>query len=100
VTIPFLQGGKQQRDPKTGALLYVNSTSVAVEFDTNCDYTWGVGTGTTNASSNLLNNCYGALTTKDAWLFKKYHASGCSAVVSGGPPCLGLITQCCKQSGM
>jgi hypothetical protein len=75
--------GKQQRDPKTGALLNVTLPTVAIEFDTYCDYTWGVGNGILNASSNLLTNCWGALTKKDAWLGKKYHISSCSAEVSG-----------------
>jgi hypothetical protein len=75
--------GKQQRDPVTGALLYLTLPTVAIEFDTNCDYTWGVGNGILNATSNLLTNCWGALTKKDAWLGKKYHISSCSTEVSG-----------------
>jgi hypothetical protein len=83
VSVPFMVAGKQQRDPVTGVLLYLTLPTVAIEFDTNCDYTWGVGNGILNATSNLLTNCWGALTKKDAWLGKKYHISSCSTEVSG-----------------
>jgi hypothetical protein len=91
VSVPYLIAGKQQRDPKTGAALNITLPTVAVEFDTSCDYTWGVGNGILNASSNLLSNCWGALSKKDAWLGKKYHVSSCSAAVSGVQRALGSM---------
>jgi hypothetical protein len=78
---PVMVAGKQQRDPQTGALLYITLPAIAVEFDSFCNYNWGWGNGVLNASSNLLNNCWGALSSKDAWLGKKYHISGCTADV-------------------
>jgi hypothetical protein len=78
---PYTVAGKQQRDPVTGALLYITLPAIAVEFDSFCNYNWGWGNGVLNASSNLLNNCWGALSSKDAWLGKKYHISGCTAEV-------------------
>jgi hypothetical protein len=78
---PYTVVGKQQRDPKTGALMYLNISTVTVEFDSFSNYEWGFGNGVTNASSNLLNNCWGAVSTKDAWWGKRYHISGCTAEV-------------------
>jgi hypothetical protein len=76
-----LVAGKQQRDSVTGALIYVNLPTITLEFDSFSNYDWGFGNGVINASSNLLNNCWGALTSKDAWLGKKYHITSCVAEV-------------------
>jgi hypothetical protein len=83
VSVPYKIAGVQQYDPSSGAPINLTLPTVAVEFDTYCDYAWGVGNGKLNASSNLLTNCWGALTKKDAWLGKKYHVSSCSTEVSG-----------------
>jgi hypothetical protein len=81
---PYYVAGKWQQDPRTGALLNLTLPTVTVEFDSSSRYDWGMGSsravgGSINASANLLTNCWGALTTKNAWLGKKYHISGCSA---------------------
>jgi hypothetical protein len=81
VTRPYTIAGKQQRDPVTGALLNISLPTITLEFDSFSSYDWGFGNGVTNASSNLLNNCWGALSSKDAWLGKKYHISSCTAEV-------------------
>jgi hypothetical protein len=74
--------GQWATDPATGALLNVSLPTVTVEFDSASDYDWGVGTaGHLNASVNLQNNCWGALTSKAPWLGKKYHISSCTAEV-------------------
>jgi hypothetical protein len=84
--------GKQQRDPATGALIYVSTPTITVEFDSFSNWDWGFGNGVLNASNNLANNCWGALTSKDGWLGKKYHMSGCTAEVRvQQPPWLVLI---------
>jgi hypothetical protein len=75
--------GKQQRDPVTGALLYISLPTITLEFDSFSNWDWGWGNGVTNATSNLLGNCWGALTSKSAWLGKKYHMSSCMAEVGG-----------------
>jgi hypothetical protein len=76
--------GKQQRDPTTGVLLNISLPTTTLEFDSFSNWDWGWGNGVTNATSNLLNNCWGALTSKDAWLGKKYHISSCTAEVMHG----------------
>jgi hypothetical protein len=86
VTRPLYIAGKWQRDNVTGALQNISIPTVMVEFDSFSDYEWGWGNsrsvnGNLNASANLLNNCLGALSTKDAWFSKKYHISGCTAEV-------------------
>jgi hypothetical protein len=81
VEIPYKVAGKTQRDPITGAPIFINISTVTIEFDSFSNYNWGFGNGVTNASSNLLNNCWGALSTKDAWWSKRYHISGCTAEV-------------------
>jgi hypothetical protein len=73
--------GKWQRDPSTGVLLNITVPTVTVEFDSFSNWDWGWGNGQLNASSNLLSNCWGALTSKDAWLGKKYHITGCASEV-------------------
>jgi hypothetical protein len=78
---PYKIAGKQQRDPVTGAPLNISLPTITLEFDSFSNYDWGFGNGITNASSNLLTNCWGALTSKDAWLGKKYHISSCTAEV-------------------
>jgi hypothetical protein len=81
ITRPLLVAGKWQRDTMTGALLNISGPTVTIDFDSFSDYQWGWGNGNLNASANLLNNCLGALSTKDAWFSKKYHISGCTAQV-------------------
>jgi hypothetical protein len=81
VSRPYVVAGKQQRDATTGALIYVSTPTITVEFDSFSNWNWGYGNGVLNASSNLLNNCWGALTSKDGWLGKKYHMTGCTAEV-------------------
>jgi hypothetical protein len=81
---PYYVAGKWQRDPSTGVLLNTTLPTTVLQFDSFSDYEWGVGSGRAeggglNASANLLSNCWGALTTKDAWLGKKYHISSCTA---------------------
>jgi hypothetical protein len=78
---PYKIAGKQQRDPATGELLFLTLPTVVLEFDSNCNYDWCLGNGLSNASTNLRSNCWGALTTSNAWLSKKYHATNCSALV-------------------
>jgi hypothetical protein len=73
VSRPYTVAGKWQRDPTTGALLNVSVPTVTTEFDSFSNWDWGWGNGQLNATSNLLNNCWGALSSKDAWLGKKYH---------------------------
>jgi hypothetical protein len=81
VSRPYIVSGKQQRDSKTGALLNISLPTITLEFDSFSNYDWGFGNGLLNASGNLVNNCWGALSSKDAWLGKKYHISGCTAEV-------------------
>jgi hypothetical protein len=81
VSRPYVVAGKQQRDPQTGALLNISLPVVTVEFDSFSNWDWGFGNGVLNASSNLLSNCWGALSSKDAWLGKKYHISTCTSEV-------------------
>jgi hypothetical protein len=81
VSAPYYVAGKWQRNQTTGALINLTLPSVTLEFDSFSNYDWGWGNGQLNASSNLLNNCWGALTSKNAWLSKKYHMSGCASEV-------------------
>jgi hypothetical protein len=86
VSRPYYVAGKQQRDPATGALINITLPTVTIEFDSYSNYDWGWGNsraqgGNLNASANLMTNCWGALTSKDAWLGKKYHISSCTAEV-------------------
>jgi hypothetical protein len=86
--------GKWQRDPTTGDLINITLPTVILEFDSLCNWDWGWGNGVLNATSNLLNNCWGALSSKDAWMLgKKYHISGCTAEVGRQ----FLHTCCCDQ---
>jgi hypothetical protein len=86
VSRPYYYAGKWQRDNVTGALINITLPTVTLEFDSYSNYDWGWGNtralgGNLNATANLLNNCWGALTNKDAWLGKKYHVSSCTAEV-------------------
>jgi hypothetical protein len=86
VVRPYYVAGKWQRDRATGDLINITLSTVTVEFDSFSNYDWGWGNtkavgGGLNASANLVNNCWGALTSKDAWLGKKYHISSCTAEV-------------------
>jgi hypothetical protein len=86
VSRPYYVAGKWQRDNVTGALINITLPTVTLEFDSYSNYEWGWGNsralgGNLNASANLLNNCWGALSSKDAWLGKKYHISSCIAEV-------------------
>jgi hypothetical protein len=86
ITRPYYVAGVWQRNTTTGALLNTSLPTVTLEFDSFSDYDWGWGNsratgGNLNASANLLSNCLGALTTKDAWLRKKYRLAGCTAEV-------------------
>jgi hypothetical protein len=99
VVRPYIVGGKQQRDPKTGAALTIALPSIILEFDSFSNYQWGFGNGVTNATSNLLNNCWGALTSKVPWLGKKYHMSGCTAAVGISVAVLPNMSGCTEALG-
>jgi hypothetical protein len=71
LTVPvFVEGKWQQKTVSTVTVIleYLSST------------VWG--DGQLDAYSNLLNNCWGALTTSTAWLGDKYGIVGCNATVS------------------
>jgi hypothetical protein len=85
VSRPYLVAGKWQRDPNTGVLLNISLPTITLEFDSFSNWDWGWGNGVLNATSNLLGNCWGALTSKSAWLGKKYHMSSCTAEVGWVP---------------
>jgi hypothetical protein len=78
---PYTVAGKWQRDKTTGVLLNITLPTTTLEFDSFSNWDWGWGNGQLNATSNLLNNCWGALTSKSAWVGKKYRMSSCTAEV-------------------
>jgi hypothetical protein len=70
LTVPvFVNGTWQQRTVPTVTITleYLGSSA------------WG--DGVLDAYSNLVNNCWGALTTSTAWLGDKYDIVGCNVTV-------------------
>jgi hypothetical protein len=62
-----------------GAYTIKNVPTVTVTLEYLGESVWG--NGATNAYSNLVNNCWGALTTASPWLGNKYGLVGCNATV-------------------
>jgi hypothetical protein len=74
-----------------------STPSITIEFDYLNRTTWG--DSVLNADSNLLTNCWGAMTTTAPWLKAKYGMTGCNASVSGcAPSVLPWWLYCCTAA--